>query len=133
MSRQVVSIQNCDTSPAQYNLISLISVFTVYFVLHKLYIYPLFLSPLKHVPGPPLGHPLWGQYQKVLKSEAGVPQREWVKKYGPVVRVMGPVGLDRLMFLKPEALHKMMVADWLDYPRVCAPAVEIRIRCANTS
>ncbi|KAE9404290.1 cytochrome P450 [Gymnopus androsaceus JB14] len=92
-------------------------VFIVYFILHKLYIYPFLLSPLRNVPGPSLGHPLWGQFPKVINSESGLPQREWVKQYGPVVRVIGPVGLDRLMLLKPEALHKMMVADWLDYPR----------------
>ncbi|KAF9074155.1 cytochrome P450 [Rhodocollybia butyracea] len=91
-------------------------VFT-YWIVHKLYIYPLFLSPLRKLPGPPLGHPIMGQFGRVINSESGIPQREWCKEYGPVVRIVGPVGLDRVMFLKPEALQKIMVKDWLDYPR----------------
>ncbi|KAF5375769.1 hypothetical protein D9757_009010 [Collybiopsis confluens] len=52
-----------------------------------------------------------------MVSESGITQREWAKQYGPVVRVVGPVGIERVMFLRPEALQKVMVKDWLDYPR----------------
>ncbi|KIK58654.1 hypothetical protein GYMLUDRAFT_694329 [Collybiopsis luxurians FD-317 M1] len=101
------------TSPLIVVLVGL----TVYWVLHKLFFYPLFFSPIRNVPGPPLGHPLWGQFAKVMSSESGIAQREWAKQYGAVVRVVGPVGIERVMFLRPEALHKIMVKDWLDYPR----------------
>ncbi|KIK58650.1 hypothetical protein GYMLUDRAFT_246041 [Collybiopsis luxurians FD-317 M1] len=47
---------------------------TVYWVLHKLFFYPLFFSPIRNVPGPPLGHPLWGQFTKVMSSESGIAQ-----------------------------------------------------------
>ncbi|KAG6857715.1 hypothetical protein H0H87_004131 [Tephrocybe sp. NHM501043] len=53
----------------------------------------------------------------IINGEAGIPQREWVKKHGPVVRVVGPVGVERLIFMKPDALHKILVSDWVDYPR----------------
>lgn len=54
----------------------------------------------------------------MVSREAGIPQQEWVAKHGPVVRVVGPVGIERMIFTKPEALHQILVRDWLDYPRV---------------
>ncbi|KDR83719.1 hypothetical protein GALMADRAFT_236061 [Galerina marginata CBS 339.88] len=91
--------------------------YLIYLILHRLFLRPYFLSPLRHVPGPPLGHVLWGQSPTIIRSETGIPQREWVKKYGPVVRVVGPVGIERMIFMKPEALHQILVKDWLEYPR----------------
>lgn len=52
-------------------------------------------------------------------SEACILKREWVKQYGPVVRIPGSIGAELLLFMKPEALHQILVADWLQYPRVC--------------
>ncbi|KAF8070435.1 cytochrome P450 [Lyophyllum atratum] len=90
---------------------------TAYLVTYKLIIYPYLLSPLRHIPGPPLGHPLYGQFPAIINGEAGIPQREWVKEHGPVVRAVGPLGIERLIFMKPDALHKILVSDWVDYPR----------------
>ncbi|KAG6872955.1 hypothetical protein C0995_004839 [Termitomyces sp. Mi166 len=88
-----------------------------YFVVHRLWIWPFFLSPLRSIPGPPLGHPIFGQSLVIVRSESGIPQREWVKQYGSVVRIMGPVGIERLIFMKPDALHHILVKHWLEYPR----------------
>ncbi|KIK54347.1 hypothetical protein GYMLUDRAFT_177521 [Collybiopsis luxurians FD-317 M1] len=90
---------------------------TVYWVLYKLFFYPLFFSPIRNVPGPPLGYPLWGQGGKAVPFQLGLQQQEWAKQYGSVVRVVGPIGDEAVLFLRPEALHKIMVKDWLDYPR----------------
>lgn len=94
------------------------TAYIVYLVLHKLIIWPYLLSPLRKVPGPPIGNLILGQSRVIVNSEAGIPQREWVKKYGPVVRLVGPVGIERLMFMEPDALHQLLVKDWLRYPRV---------------
>ena len=42
-----------------------------------------------------------------------------MKEHGPLVRVVGPFGIERLIVMKPEALQKILVNDWVDYPRVC--------------
>ncbi|KAF8887027.1 cytochrome P450 [Gymnopilus junonius] len=86
-------------------------------VFYNVYLYPRFRSPLRHLPGPPLGHPVYGQFLNIINGEAGIPQREWVKQFGPIVRVVGPIGIERLMFLKPEALQKVLINDWVEYPR----------------
>ncbi|KAF8165324.1 cytochrome P450 [Crassisporium funariophilum] len=97
-------------------LIPLIA-YIAYYILNRLILWPRFLSPLRNLPGPPLGSILFGQSPLIIRSETGIPQREWVKQYGPVVRVVGPVGIERLIFMKPEALHQILVKDWLEYPR----------------
>ncbi|KAG7095348.1 hypothetical protein E1B28_006108 [Marasmius oreades] len=86
-------------------------------IVYQLYLWPYIFSPLRNVPGPPLGHPLFGQSPTIINSESGIPQREWAKKYGPIVRVVGPFGFERLFFLRPDPLHKVLVKDWLGYPR----------------
>ena len=99
-------------------------VLTGYFayrILYQVYVYPIYVSPLRHLPGPPRGHWLWGQSANILRAEVGVLQREWFKKYGDkrgVIRAMGPIGFENMYFLGSEAMHKILVEDWIDYPRV---------------
>ncbi len=92
--------------------------YVAYLIIYRLFLWPYLLSPLRKFSGQPLGNPILGQSPTIIKSETGIPQREWVKQYGPVVRVVGPVGIERIIFTKPEALHRILVTDWMDYPRV---------------
>jgi hypothetical protein len=94
-------------------------VYILYKVVYRLFFYPYYLSPLRNIPGPPLGNPVLGQFGNILRAEAGIIQREWTKEHGPVVRAVGPLGIERLIFMKPEAMHKILVSDWMEYPRVC--------------
>ncbi|KAJ7619418.1 cytochrome P450 [Roridomyces roridus] len=91
--------------------------YAIYFFLYRVVLYPRYFSPLRKVPGPPLGNPLLGHYLTIVKSESCIPQREWTKAHGPVVRMMGPLGAERLIFTSPEALHQIMVKDWIENPR----------------
>lgn len=92
-----------------------------YKIFYNIFLYPYLLSPLRHIPGPPVGNPLTGQMLKVVKGEAGIPQREWAKQYGPLVRVVGPIGIERLIPLEPSKLKTILVNQWVDYPRVNPP------------
>ncbi|KAF9476118.1 cytochrome P450 [Pholiota conissans] len=102
-----------------FTLYAIILVLTYIFwkIAKHLYFYPRFFSPLRGVPGPPLDSMITGQFGEIIRGEAGIPQRAWVKQYGPVVRVVGPIGIERLIFMNPEAIHKILVTDWMDYPR----------------
>ncbi|KAF9029929.1 cytochrome P450 [Hymenopellis radicata] len=86
-------------------LACLILIIVVSYVFYRLYLYPRYFSPLRSIPGPPLG--------SVIASQFG---REWVKSHGPVVRVVGPVGVERVIFTSQEALSKILVNS-VDYPR----------------
>ncbi|KAJ7442169.1 cytochrome P450 [Mycena galericulata] len=85
--------------------------------IYRVVLYPRFFSVLRNVPGPPLGNSLFGHYFSLAKNESCIPLREWTKVYGPVVRMMGPLGLETLIFLSPAALDQIMVRDWLEHPR----------------
>ncbi|KAJ7691121.1 cytochrome P450 [Mycena rosella] len=95
----------------------LVAGYAAYVLLYRAVLYPRFFSPLRNVPGPPLGNPLLGHYLTIVTSESCIPHREWAKAHGAIVRMMGIFGKERLMFLSPEALQQMLVKDWLDYPR----------------
>ncbi|KAI5117975.1 hypothetical protein M0805_004908 [Coniferiporia weirii] len=91
-------------------------------VVHQILLYPYVLSPLRRVPGPlgSLGsvrYVLYGEFPKIMRAEAGILQREWAKLYGTIVRAVGPFGLERVMFLSPSAMQKVLVSDWTQYPR----------------
>lgn len=83
--------------------------------MYQLYLYPRVLSPLRKIPGPPYGGILAGQFKNILAREAGTLQREWVLEYGPVVRAVGPIGIERLIFSRPEAIRQILTEDWYSY------------------
>ncbi|KAJ7073281.1 cytochrome P450 [Mycena belliarum] len=91
--------------------------YAAYVFIYRAVLYPRFFSPLRNVPGPPQRNPLLGDYLTIVQGEACIPHREWSKAYGPVVRMMGVFGKERLMFLSPEALQQIFAKDWLEYPR----------------
>ena len=88
------------------------------YVLYQIVLYPRFFSPLRRIPGPPHGNPILGTLPAILRAKPGELHTQWVRDYGPVVRALGPVGTERMMFVQPVALHKILVSDWLEYPRV---------------
>ncbi|CAA7269376.1 unnamed protein product [Cyclocybe aegerita] len=94
-----------------------IALYLISRLLYTTLLYPRFFSPLRNLPGPPLGDPIYGRFAEIMRTEAGVAQREWVKEHGPVVRAVGPLGIERLIFMSPEACQKILVSDWVDYPR----------------
>ncbi|ETI22738.1 hypothetical protein G647_06814 [Cladophialophora carrionii CBS 160.54] len=91
-------------------------VATVSYVLYCGWIYPLYLSPLRHIPTVP-GFPLWGHFYTIITSECGVPAREWHQKYGPIVRYFFPFGSERLSIADDDAIKHMTVRNPYNYPK----------------
>lgn len=85
---------------------------------YRLVLRPYFLSPLCSLPGPPSENIVMGDYREMLVHEPHQALGKWAKRYGAAVHMVGPLGVERLMILKPEALHQIMAKDWLQYPRV---------------
>ena len=86
---------------------------TGWLVYHSL-IYPFFLSPLRHIPTVP-GIPFWGSFFEIITAEYGTSHREWHRKYGPVVRYLFPLGLERLSITDDEAIKEVTVRDSYNY------------------
>lgn len=95
----------------------------VFKAINQFILHPWVVSPLRTLPGPKgslwsLKYILFGEFPEILRTEAGILQREWAKRYGKVMRAVGPFGIERVMFLSPAAMQKVLVDDWIDYPRV---------------
>jgi hypothetical protein len=94
------------------SLDTLQSFFTVYgiflpaYLFYVSYIYPFYISELRHVPTVP-GFPLWGQFYEIITQEVGVPQRKWHKEHGPIIRYFFPFGAERLAVADDEAIKQV--------------------------
>lgn len=86
------------------------------YVIYWSWIYPYYVSPLRHVPTVP-GNPLYGQLFDIIENEVGVCQRGWHKKYGPIVRYFFPLGTERLSIADDAALRQMTVKNPYNYPK----------------
>lgn len=86
------------------------------YVLYQSWIYPIYLSPLRNVPTVP-GFPLWGQFFTIIMQEVGVPQRDWHKQYGPIIRYFFPFGAERLAVADDDAIKQMTVRNPYNYPK----------------
>ncbi|KAL9102077.1 MAG: hypothetical protein Q9163_002726 [Psora crenata] len=86
------------------------------YIVYWSYIYPFYLSPMKVIPTVP-GFPLWGQFFTIITHEIGVPNRDWHKKYGPIIRYFFPLGAERLSIAEDDALTHMCIKNPYNYPK----------------
>lgn len=86
-------------------------------LLYQCYIYPYYLSPLRHVPTVPGGVPLFGQFFTIITEEVGVPLRRWHQQHGPMVRYFFPFGAERLSVADDDAIKHMTVRNPYNYPK----------------
>ena len=91
-------------------------VVPLYLVVWMSWIYPFYVSELRHVPTVP-GFPLWGQFFDIVLEECGIPQRRWHQQYGPIIRYFFPFGAERLSVADDEALKQMTVKNPYNYPK----------------
>ncbi|GAB1311000.1 Cytochrome P450 monooxygenase [Madurella fahalii] len=80
------------------------------------WLYPFYFSKLRHIPTVP-GFPLWGHFIPIITQECGVPQRDWHRRYGPIIRYFFPFGSERLSIADDEALKHMTVKNPYNYPK----------------
>lgn len=92
--------------------------FILYKIIVMTWIAPVYLSPMRTMPGPPVSTRLLGILPEILRSKPGELHKKWIKNHGPTIRLLGPFGNERFMTVKPEALHQILVGDWLINPRV---------------
>ena len=93
-------------------LASVIGYFT-----YKYYIYPLYLSPLCKIPGPPPDYFLLGNLVQIIKSEVGIPHFAWAEKYGGIVMYRGLLNKPRVFITDPKALQHVMSSSVYNYPK----------------
>lgn len=95
---------------------SLAAIVPLYVVVWLSWIFPFYVSELRHVPTIP-GFPLWGQFFEIITQECGVPHRKWHQEHGPTIRYFFPFGAERLSVADDEALKQMTVKNPYNYPK----------------
>ncbi|CAG8659584.1 1327_t:CDS:2 [Funneliformis caledonium] len=99
-----------DSLPLIFLITSLIS-----YLSYKAYIYPLYLSPLCKIPGPPPDNFLLGNLIQIIKLEVGIPHIAWTEKYGGVIMYRGLFNKQRIFMTDAKALQRVMTS--YDYPK----------------
>ncbi|KAF9930074.1 hypothetical protein FBU30_000911 [Linnemannia zychae] len=94
------------------------------FIFYKTYFYPNYLSPLRHIPGPPnkskynkYNLPFLGNFLDILREEAGVPHRRWIEEYGGIVCYGGLFNNRRILLADPKAIQHVFATNSYNYPK----------------
>ncbi|CAG8775193.1 7157_t:CDS:2 [Cetraspora pellucida] len=99
-----------------YYYLAVIIAFASYF-LYKCYIYPLYLSPLSKIPGPPGESLILGHYASFLKKDHAEVFSHLAKQYGGIVRFNALLNKSNLLITDPKLVQMMMVSRAYDFPR----------------
>jgi cytochrome P450 len=95
--------------PPHNMIATIVLVGLLAYLLYKAYIYPRYVSPLRHLPGPPMGWiPLLGNIPEIIRSDMGAAHERWIKQYGPVFRVYGPLNEPRLFVADPATVQHIV-------------------------
>ncbi|KAK3836239.1 MAG: cytochrome P450 [Linnemannia gamsii] len=104
-------------------LTTLLVLFASYILYHT-YIYPTYVSPLRHIPGPPnksrhnkYNIPFLGLFFDVIRKEAGVTFREWTEQYGGIVCYQGLFNKQIVHIANPEAIQHVFGTHAYKYPK----------------
>ncbi|KAG0001911.1 hypothetical protein BGZ80_006056, partial [Entomortierella chlamydospora] len=92
------------------------------YIFYIAYIYPIYISPLRHIPGPPnksknnkYNIPFLGLFLDLLKEDAGVPQLKWVEKYGGIISYVGLFNSRRVFVADPKAIQHVFNTNSYNY------------------
>ncbi|CAG8497672.1 12148_t:CDS:2 [Cetraspora pellucida] len=99
-----------------YYYLAAIFAFVSYF-LYKCYIYPLYLSPLRKIPGPPIDNMILGHYSTLLKKDQGKAFSYLAKQYGGIVRYHIILNKPYLLITDPKLVQMILMSRSYDFLR----------------
>ncbi|KAL9112141.1 MAG: hypothetical protein Q9227_003518 [Pyrenula ochraceoflavens] len=91
------------------------SVGFIFWFIFRSWIYPFFISPLRHVPTVPGALPIIGHAHILASEEIGVALRKWHATHGPIFRYFFPAGSERLSIADDEAIKLITLKDPYNY------------------
>ncbi|KAJ6487990.1 cytochrome P450 [Mycena sanguinolenta] len=80
-------------------------------------------STLRDIAGPPSSSWVYGNMLELFPLEHGIHEFNWLRKYGPVYRLKGCFGQDRLIVSDPIALQYLLNSAHIDY----APSLQNQV------
>ena len=93
------------------NTIALFAIAVFVQLAWSIVVYPLFLSPLRHLPSPPDGHFLLGHFRRIYKDPTGEPQRDWIDNVpnDGVLYYRWLFNEPRILVTNPKAIGEVLV------------------------
>ena len=100
----------------QFAISSAFSVSFLVWVFYTSWLYPFYLSPLRHIPTPP-GPPFFGQFFPLVTQEIGIPLRKWHAEHGGIIRFILPFGIEGISVVDDAALKRVLTSNVHNYPK----------------
>ncbi|CAI2170100.1 576_t:CDS:2 [Funneliformis geosporum] len=91
---------------------------SICWITYRLIIWPLYLSPLRNIPGPPSENILLGNFQRFIKEGAGDTHLRWVKKYGNLVKFYGLFNTPTIIVTDAKLIQDILLSNGYDF---CKP------------
>lgn len=106
-------------NPFVWTFIRAVAVNVVFYALYTVFIYPFFLSPLRHLPKPKGSIPLLGHGLSLFKKPPGKDFLKWVTEVpnGGLIHFRGFFYQDRLILTNPHSLGEVLVQKSYDFER----------------
>ncbi|PVH73748.1 cytochrome P450 [Cadophora sp. DSE1049] len=91
--------------------------FLFLFGLFKLYIYPFYLSPLRHLPEPKGSGWLWAHASQIRSNHNGEPYRRWLSSVpnNGLIRFRTLFNQERIFLTSTDALREVLVTNSYDF------------------
>ncbi|CAB4383836.1 unnamed protein product [Rhizophagus irregularis] len=111
------------------DLSSLISFFvlgTIVWVIYKIYIWPIYITPLRTIPGPSSENPFYGNLRTFLLEEN--PDLKWIQKYVNIVKYHGLFNQPTLVIADTKLIQEITlnhVYDYIKPPKMLADGIAI--------
>ncbi|KAF2795433.1 cytochrome P450 [Melanomma pulvis-pyrius CBS 109.77] len=94
-----------------WNVATLYLIFSLSQICWAIVVYPLLLSPLRHLPQPPDSSILLGHFKRIYKDPTGEPQRDWIDTVpnDGVLYYRWLFNESRVLITTPKALAEVLV------------------------
>jgi cytochrome P450 len=98
-----------------------LAIFLFQWLIYGIYaviIFPRFLSPMRHIPGPTKGNSFFnGQWSYLLSQPSGIPMREWINEIpnDGLIRYLHLFNRERLLITSPKGLAEVLVTKSYDF------------------
>ncbi|RIB14061.1 cytochrome P450 [Gigaspora rosea] len=98
-----------------YYLIPIFSL--IGYILYKCYLYPLYLSPLSKLPGPPVSNLILGHYTSILNNKQGETFTHLIKKYGGIFRYHVLLNKPYLSISDQKLVQQILITRAYEFPK----------------
>ncbi|RGB30204.1 cytochrome P450 [Rhizophagus diaphanus] len=98
------------------DLISLVSFFIlgiIGWITYKIYIWPVYITPLKKIPGPPSENLFYGNFKTILTEEHT--RFKWVQKYGNIIKYHGLFNQPVLLISDTKIIQDILLNHVYDF------------------